>query len=198
VHELGVADVPELRPRRDSRVPERLGEPHVPDAGDETLIDERLAHEARLVDTAKSGEDLVEASPRREQVGAERPRPTVLEPEHGAVPLRCLPLAPAQDEPRPPSTWHTGARLQAPAPVHAEMATEDDAALEAQEEVLADGVHGFEAASVDDPGDAGREASRVRALGLDTLSDENLEALRDAMDRVAFGHGTTRAPARAL
>jgi hypothetical protein len=54
------------------------------------------------------------------------------------------------------------------------MAAEDDAALEVEQEVLADGLDTLQDAAVDGAGDARRLPARVRALGLDPLPDERL------------------------
>ena len=47
--ELVVAQRCERSPGRDPRMPERLGKPHVPDAGDEVLVDERLPDECSSI-----------------------------------------------------------------------------------------------------------------------------------------------------
>ena len=83
----------------------------------------------------------------REDVRPEPPphRPP-LDLEHGAVPEHCLLLAAAQDEPRPADA-RRAARLDAPAAGHAQVAPHDDAALEAQQEVLADRLDALEHAA---------------------------------------------------
>jgi hypothetical protein len=68
------------------------------------------------------------------------------------------------------------------------MAAKDDAAVEVQEHVLADRIDALEHASIDCSRDARREAARIRALRLEPLADENLEASGDAVERVTLGH----------
>ena len=68
------------------------------------------------------------------------------------------------------------------------MAAEHDAALEAEKQMLADGVDALEHPSVEHARDAGRLASRVRALGLDPVADEGADARRGPVDRVSLGH----------
>ena len=68
------------------------------------------------------------------------------------------------------------------------MAAHDDAAVEAEEEVLADRLDALEHAPVDLPRDAGHLRARMRRLDLEPLADEHLEPLRGAHERVAFGH----------
>ena len=84
--------------------------------------------------------------------------------------------------PRSPS------RTDAPAPAHPQMAPEHDAALEPQEQVLADRLHLLEHTSIDDESHARRLTARMRALGLDALADERLETRGCAMQRVALRH----------
>ena len=78
------------------------------------------------------------------------------------------------------------------------MAPDDEAALEAEQEVLAGRLDAFEHAPVDLSGHAGQLGARVRRFDLEPLADEHLEPLRGAHERVAFGHDvnvddTTRA-----
>jgi hypothetical protein len=68
------------------------------------------------------------------------------------------------------------------------VAAENDAALEAEEEVLADGVDALEHPAVDRARDAGRLAPRVRALRLYPVSDERADSRRSAVDRISLGH----------
>src|SRR5581483_12485859 len=60
---VGLVDVAQAAPRRERRGPERLGEPHVADPGDDRLVEERLAEPPRLVGGAQAGEHGVD--PRR-------------------------------------------------------------------------------------------------------------------------------------
>ena len=68
------------------------------------------------------------------------------------------------------------------------MAAHDDAAVEAEQEVLADRLDALEHAAVDLPRDAGQLRPRMRRLDLEPLADEHLEPLRGAHERIAFGH----------
>jgi hypothetical protein len=77
------------------------------------------------------------------------------------------------------------------------MASHDDVALEAEEEMLADRLDALEDAPVDGPSDAGHNAAWIRALRLDPLADEDLEPARDPVEAVAFRHVSRRAPTRA-
>src|SRR5262249_26773128 len=112
-------------------------------------------------------------------------------PEHGAVPGAAPGPPAAQDEPRP-----TGPRLAArthrPASAHAQMRAEDDAAVEAQDEVLADRLDSLEPAAVEDGRvDRGLRA-RMRGLDLELLTHEHLKPACGAMERVAFGQRLRR------
>jgi hypothetical protein len=68
------------------------------------------------------------------------------------------------------------------------MAPDDDAPVEPEEEGLADRVDPFEHPAVDRASDPRRETSWVRALGLDALAGEYLQAAGDPMQAVAFWH----------
>ena len=46
---VGLGDSSEATPGRELRAPQRLCEPHVPDPGDDGLVEQRLAEPARLV-----------------------------------------------------------------------------------------------------------------------------------------------------
>ena len=83
------------------------------------LIDERVTDEARLVDAAESRDDVGRNRLRREQVGPESAGSTVPEREHRAVPLRRLPFAPAEDEPRRAAPARVRVSTNTPATVHA-------------------------------------------------------------------------------
>ena len=63
------------------------------------LVDESVPDEARLIHPAHPRDDARRAASRRQQVRAE-PAGSVSQRQHRAVPLRRLPLAPAEDEPR--------------------------------------------------------------------------------------------------
>ena len=64
----------------------------------------------------------------------------------------------------------------------------DDAALEAQHQVLADRLDRLEHAAVDPLGHALGLRARMRRLDLEPLADEHLQAPRRPVERVALGH----------
>ena len=101
-------------------------------------------------------------------------RRVVAQREHRAVPLRRLPLAPRRTSHGRPARAPVRER-DAPAAVHAQVAPDHDATLEAQEQVLADRLDPLEHAPVDRARDTRREPARVRALRLDALADEHLQ-----------------------
>jgi hypothetical protein len=74
------------------------------------------------------------------------------------------------------------------------MAPEDEAALEVEEEVLADGLDALEPASVESIGETLHRGARVRRLDFDPLAHERLKLARGAVDGVAFGHERRLAP----
>jgi hypothetical protein len=68
------------------------------------------------------------------------------------------------------------------------MAAHNDIAVEGQEKVLTDRLDPLQRSPVDCAGDTGLASSRVRTLSGDARADEHLQAARDAMELVAFGH----------
>lgn len=74
-----------------------------------------------------------------------------------------------------------------PAPGHAEMTAQHDAALEAQHEVLADRLDDVEPAAVDPGGDTEHRGPQMRTLGRQTLPDEWTDMLRRALESIASG-----------
>ena len=71
------------------------------------------------------------------------------------------------------------------------MAAEHEAALEMEQQVLADRLDSLEQATVEplrEPLDLGLW---MRRLDLEALSDEELEAARRAVDRIALGHASS-------
>lgn len=71
------------------------------------------------------------------------------------------------------------------------MTAEHEAALEMEQQVLADRLDSFEQAAVEplrEPLDLGLW---MRRLDLDALSDEHLQAPRRAVDRIALGHASS-------
>ena len=80
-------------------------------------------------------------------------------------------------------------RPHRPASAHAKVGTEHDAALEVQNEVLAERLDREQPAPVEPLGDALGLRPRVWGLHLEALADEDLQSVRGSMDRVALGHG---------
>jgi hypothetical protein len=114
-------------------MPQRFREPQVSDPGNETLIEERLADEAGLLDPTKTYDQLADVRLVGEEIRPEAASRSRVERQHRAVPLRRHPLTPREHQPRTAPPWHiVGARLDPPAAAHAEMASNDDASLEAE------------------------------------------------------------------
>src|SRR5581483_8179498 len=166
-----VGDVAQPPPRREPRLPERLGEPRVADAGDERLIEQRLAEAACAVCAAKACEHLVDSRRSFEDVGAEPGERASVQLEHGAVPEDALVALAAEHEPRPAAA-RLAARPQRPAPRHAQVRAHDDAAVEAEQQVLAVRLDGLQDATVDPLGDALGKRAWMRRARLDALADE--------------------------
>ena len=78
-----------------------------------------------------------------EDVGTESSRDSAIELEHGAVEHRADVLVAAQNEPRPAEDRRVAAQHE-PTSLHAQVAAQDEPALEAEEEVLADCLDVFE------------------------------------------------------
>jgi len=71
------------------------------------------------------------------------------------------------------------------------VGAEDDPALEAEDEVLADRIDRLEPAPAK-VGEVDRgPGARVRRFDLEALPDEWLQSSRGAVERVAFGHGAS-------
>ena len=96
-------------------------------------------------------------------------------------------LAATDDEPREAGARSAPLR-DAPAAGHAQVAPEHLAALEREEQVLAEGLDALEPPSVEALGDALAGRARVGRLDLDVLSDEDLQALGGAVEGITFGH----------
>jgi hypothetical protein len=177
--ELLVADVAEHPPGRDARVPERLGEPHVPDPGNEPLVEESLPDDALRIREAKPTNHILDLGLRGEQIRAKSPDGALVEREDRSVPLPRLPRASPEHEPRAAACGRATS-LDPPTAAHPQVAANDDASLEPEQEVLPDRLHALEHTTVDGLRYFRRQALRVRALGLDPLPDERLEERRDA------------------
>ena len=186
--QLVVGRLGEREPRRHARLEERLAHPHVPDAGDRALYLQGLSEGLSLGQGPKVRDHRVHVGRLGEDVGPESQPRAVAQLEHRAVPEHGLVGRAAQDEPR--AVAGVPARgLHAPASLHPQVAAQRDAALEAEEEVLADGVDGLEALSVETLGDVLHRRARVRRLDREPLADEHLQPPRGARERIALGHG---------
>ena len=186
-----VRDVSERTPRRDARPPERFRLPHVPDPGDEALVEERVANGALLALGAQPPEHRVEVRREAEDVGPELrdPARVTRELEHRPVPEDGFVLVAAENEPRAPAAA-CAAGLDAPAAVHSQVAAQHEPALEAQQHVLPDRLHRLEAATAEPVREALRRRARMWRFHLHPLAGEHLQLQRRAMDRVTFRHAT--------
>src|SRR5919197_5915734 len=68
------------------------------------------------------------------------------------------------------------------------MAAKDEAAFEAEQEVLPDGLDALEAPPVEERLELLDGGARVRRLDLERLADEDLQPARGEVERVALGH----------
>ena len=124
-----------------------------------------------------------------EDVRPEAADVALVELEDGPVPEDGLGLGPAENEPGHPAPGAvsvSGENL--PAPLHPEVAAQDEPVLEAQDQVLADGLDLQQRAAVEPLGDSGEPGARMRRLDVELLADEDLEVARRAVKGVAFGH----------
>jgi hypothetical protein len=71
------------------------------------------------------------------------------------------------------------------------MATKHEAALEVEQQILADGLDPLEQAAVEPLRESFDLGLRVRRLDFYPLSDEHLEAARSTVDRIALGHASS-------
>ena len=167
-------------------VPERLAAPDVPDARNDALVEERLPIARRwsarrrfatIASPSSSGARMSgpSAETRRADVSSTAPPRTPPSP-----------LA-RQREPRR-AAYRSVGRHRPPAPRHAKMAAQHAAALEAQQQVLAASLDGFEAPPVEPLGDSRRASPRVHGFDGQSLPDEGAKPRGRAMDGVAFRH----------
>src|SRR5438128_7617578 len=164
--QLVVARLAQRPPRRELCRPERLRLPLVADSCDEPLVEERVAQCPARILPAKAREHLVDPGVALEDVRAETCDPARMELEYGPVPLHALVRRAAEDEPGPPAP-RRAARHERPAAVHPQVAAEDIAALEGEQQVLADGLDRQQAAPVETLRDPAHLRTRVRRLHLD-------------------------------
>ena len=135
--QLPVRQVVQRPPRRDPRLPQRLRLPEVADARDEPLVEHRVADRPLLRRRAQPLEHRLEVGRVAEDVRAEPSHraPPTRQLQHRPVPQHRLVLGAAQDEPRPAGTPRA-TLLHAPAAGHAQVAAQDETALEPQQQVL--------------------------------------------------------------
>jgi hypothetical protein len=89
-------------------------------------------------------------------------------------------LGASQHEPRLSHSLGS-APLDTPASLHAQVAAQNEAALEMKQEVLSHHLHLLEPSAVEPLGEPLHRRARMRRLDLDALADENLQPLRGAM-----------------
>ena len=182
------------------RRPERLGLPHVPDPGDEPLVEQRLAEPPRRCCAAESRDHRVEVGRPARMSGPSRRTARWRSSSTGPFDLSRLERAPAEDEPRPPEDAATPRGRTRQRPRHAQVAAQHDAALEAQQQVLADRLDATRAA-----GRRARSATPLSAAArgcgdsaCTRSPDERLEPAGRAVQRVALGHAASVAPCTRL
>ena len=95
--QLLIGDIAERAPRGDARVPQRFRLPHVPDAGDDALVEYRVADLTRLRLRTEASEHRVELRRIREDVRTEVQWAPAVAPEleNRPVPEHCLVLGTA-------------------------------------------------------------------------------------------------------
>ena len=108
--------------------------------------------------------------------------------EHRPVPENRFVVRGTEHEPRTSDPRALLARPHLPAPPHPQVATEDEPALEAQEQVLAQRLHRLEPPSVEPLGEAPGRGLRMRRLDLHLLADQHLEPARRSVQSVPLGH----------
>ena len=127
-----VARLADGEPRRQSRRPQRLGHPPVPDPGHKALVLEHLAQRATRLGAAKPRHEVSGVGGVGEQVGTKAMHGTMIEAEDRAVPL-CR-LEPTRPEHEPRATGPSGAdRPDLPATAQPQMAPKRDATFEPEQ-----------------------------------------------------------------
>ena len=116
-----------------------------------------------------------------------------MELEHRPVDLHCLEPLAAQNEPGA-AVDRRPARPHEPASTHLQVAAQDNAALEPQQQILADSLDALELEAVQSLRDPGDGRPRMRRLGLDALPDQRLQPLGGSAERIALGHAASVAP----
>ncbi len=184
---LVVRELAEANPRRERHLPKRFCLPHVPDPRDQPLVEECFTELARLVGRAQVANDRLELRGLVEHVGPEPSHLAGAELEHRAVPEHALVFRAAQDEPRSPDTL-CPARLESPPARHAQVTSQHDASLEAQQEILPDCLDRLQPPTVEPLRDPLHGRARVRRLDLDALADQRLQSRRCPPQRISLGH----------
>jgi len=167
--ELLVVHVAERDPGLQARGEEGLRLPHVSDARNECLVEERLAEGAALRSSPKADEHRVEVGRGGHDVRPESIGPAPSELKHRTAALNGLPFGAPEHEPGLAQDGPAGG-LHVPAPVHAKVAPHDGAILEREQEVLADRLYALEAAAVDSLGNAEKRRARMRRVGAHHVS----------------------------
>ena len=191
--ELRIGDLFEPQPRRELSAPERLRFPDVPDPGHEALVEQRVAELAALVLAAQVRDHAGEVERLGEDVRPEAARAALGQLEHRAVPEHGFALGAREHEPGLAVQLGTAVD-DLPAAAHAQVAAEHEAALEAQQQVLADRFDPLEPAAVQPVGGEHRGSARVRRLDRQALTDQHLQLARSAVEGVAFGHAGSLGP----
>ena len=68
------------------------------------------------------------------------------------------------------------------------MTPQEEAAVEVEQEVLADCFHPLEPTAVEPRGKPFHRSARMRRLDLDALADQNLQPTGRAVERISFRH----------
>jgi len=168
----------------------------VPDPGDQTLVEERLANLARLIGSAKSQQHLVHVGRVVHYIRPEPDERSAGELQHRSVPEDTLRLLAAEDEPgKAGDSRVRGDDL--PAALHAQVAAQDNAILELEEQVLADRAHLIESEAVDSLGNPQCPGPGVLGPGPHALSLEHPQPLGGPVQAVSLGHVRERTRASA-
>ena len=176
------------------RLPERLRLPLVPDPGDEALVEDRVADCAPWSPRRMRAAISSSRGGRSRMSGPSRGMPRAWSSSTGPFHCRASTLRAAEDEPRAAAARSAPRGHERPAAVHPQVAAQDVAALEAEQQVLAHRLDREQTAAVELLGDPADLRARVRRLHLDLLADERLEAPRGAMEGVSFGHAVQNRP----
>jgi hypothetical protein len=196
--QLLVGEIHDAGPGRDTCAPKSLVAPDVADSRHEALVEKRIANGALRL-TAQARSDGPEVGRVGEDVQAEARDGTRAEREDGTSSQHRALLPSLEDEPRAPA-HRLGLRLQAPTARHAEVTAQHDAAVEAEQEVLAVSIDREQPAAVYPLGDTGCTRPRMKRAHTHPLAGQGLKRPGRAMNGVAFGHylclGTQHGAAR--